>query len=211
MDSLSDLSICDVTQNLPGPYCAHWGIPWTPVTTTCSGLVHGGVPSHAPGTRGSLRDGGGGGVVHEAGAADVRGLWASGVGNGGHDLPGYTDADWPSHPLGRWAPARLSGRCRGSAWRHAGGSWSGGRRIHFAGPMTSDRMRIDSGRTRFRSGSASIVKATRSWGVCWRNSWPSKAKAYSAPRPSSLARAIAVPARDRGQSPPEAGFGGHSD
>ena len=75
-----------------------------------------------------------------------------------------------------------------------GWCWSGGRRIHFAGPMTSDRMRTGFGRTRFRSGFASIVAATRSWAVCWRNSWPSKAKAYSAPRPSSLARAIAVPA-----------------
>ena len=42
-------------------------------------------------------------MVHEAGAADVRGLWASGVGNGGHDLPGYTDA------VGTLVPSDLVG------------------------------------------------------------------------------------------------------
>ena len=84
----------------------------TPVTPTCSGWANGGVPSHTPGARRALHDRGGvprlpgasplgaglrvprvrwhRGVGHPARTLDVHGLWAPGVGDGGHDLRGHS-------------------------------------------------------------------------------------------------------------------------
>ena len=110
------------------------GIPLTPVAPTGSSPGYGGLSSDASGTRVPLRLGGSvprlpratpvaarirvshlrgnSGVVHRAGALDVRELWAPDVGDRRHALPGYADL------VGDLVPSCLVGGAGTSERRH---------------------------------------------------------------------------------------------